>query len=160
MIQPRRKLNCQNNYEFTRRLRAAFFRKERTMTTLKINETEYKIKYGYEATVKNGIVKKLIEVEQGDDAERVEKILSFLPELLLAGLQKFHSDEFGFNAGDEDKKNEQLSKAFGLLDDYFDGDGDFEKIYGILQKELLENGFLSKLFQQENKVRTRKAAKN
>ncbi len=29
------------------------------MTTLKIADKEYKIKYGYEATVKSGIIKKL-----------------------------------------------------------------------------------------------------
>ena len=128
-----------------------FWKGRKIMTTLKINGTDYNIKYGYEAVVKNGIIKKLIEVEQGNDTEKVDNILGFLPELLLVGLQKNHADEFGFKPDDDEKKNEQLSKVFGLLDDYFDGDGDFAEIYGTLQKELLENGFLKSMFQEESK---------
>ena len=32
------------------------------MTTIKIGEKEFNIKYGYEATVKNGIIKKLVSL--------------------------------------------------------------------------------------------------
>ena len=48
-----------------------FWKGRKVMTTLKINGTDYNVKYGYEAVVKNGIIRKLIEVEQGNDTEKV-----------------------------------------------------------------------------------------
>lgn len=129
------------------------------MTTITINGKEYNVKFGYEATVKNGIIKKLIEIEQNSgDSENVEQLLTFLPELFLVGLQKYHYDEFGFNAYDAEQKEKALSKVYALLDDYFDSDdGDLTKIYADLQKELIENGFLSKMLQKAQEQAKSKA---
>lgn len=39
---------------------------------------------------------------------------------------------------------------YGLLDDYFDGeDGDIQALFTVLQKELFDNGFLSKMFKSK-----------
>lgn len=128
------------------------------MTTIKIGEKEFNIKYGYEATVKNGIIKKLVSLgEENGNMESIEKILLLLPELLLAGLQKYHADEYGFDYKNADQKEKQMAKVYALLDEYFDGeDGDVEKLFGDLQNELLENGFLSKILRKEREKKTGK----
>ena len=81
--------------------------------------TEYTIKFGYKAVVESKIIQKLVTLETGSttELEAVDKILGFLPEFLLVGLQKFHKDEFGF--ANDDEKKDQLDKVFDLLDDYF-----------------------------------------
>ena len=128
------------------------------MTTIKIGEKEFNIKYGYEATVKNGIIKKLVSLgEENGNMESIEKILLLLPELLLAELQKYHADEYGFDYKNSDQKEKQMAKVYALLDEYFDGeDGDVEKLFGDLQNELLENGFLSKILRKEREKKTGK----
>lgn len=128
------------------------------MTTIKIGEKEFNIKYGYEATVKNGIIKKLVSLgEENGNMESIEKILLLLPELLLAGLQKYHADEYGFDYKNADQKEKQMANVYALLDEYFDGeDGDVEKLFGDLQNELLENGFLSKILRKEREKKTGK----
>lgn len=128
------------------------------MTTIKIGKKEFNIKYGYEATVKNGIIKKLVALgEENGNMESIEKILLLLPELLLAGLQKYHEDEYGFDYENADQKEKQMAKVYALLDEYFDGeDGDVEKLFGDLQNELLENGFLSKILRKESEKKTGK----
>lgn len=128
------------------------------MTTIKIGEKEFNIKYGYEATVKNGIIKKLVSLgEENGNMESIEKILLLLPDLLLAGLQKYHADEYGFDYKNADQKEKQMAKVYALLDEYFDGeDGDVEKLFGDLQNELLENGFLSKILRKESEKKTGK----
>lgn len=130
------------------------------MTKIKINGKDYNIYFGYAATVKNGIIKKLVSLENNkSEAESIDKLLLFLPELLLIGLQKFHSDEFGFNPERTEEKEAQMDKVYELLDSYFDEeDSDLEKLYTALQSELIENGFLSKMFREEQaKAKTVKA---
>ena len=131
------------------------------MTKIKIGSKEYKIYFGYKATVQNGIIKKLVSVSSiKDQMEAVEATLNILPELLLVGLQKFHAKEFGFTYGDEADKAQKVDKVFNLLDSYFDTEeSDIMALYNALQNELTENGFLSKLFQEEQKAEAESAKK-
>lgn len=117
------------------------------MTTIKFGEKELKIKYSYEATIKSGIIRDLMNMDSiAGDMESVEKLLLFLPEMLLVGLQKFHKEEFGYDPANKDQKEACLEKVYALLDDYFDGEeGDMNTLFSELQKELLENGFLSRM---------------
>lgn len=131
------------------------------MLKIKFGETELSIKYGYEVTAKSGVLKKLIAVDEMglgekkdekevDMAGALDAIMSLLPELVLAGVQKFHKDEYGYNYLTGEGKEEQLDKIYALLDDYFDTeDADFQELYGDLQKELLDNGFLASMFRAE-----------
>ena len=131
------------------------------MLKIKFGETELSIKYGYEVTAKSGILKKLIAVDEmglGDKKDEKEvdmagaldAIMSILPELVLAGVQKFHKEEYGYNYLTGEGKEEQLDKIYALLDDYFDTeDADFQELYGDLQEELLNNGFLASMFREE-----------
>ena len=126
-----------------------------------LGKTEYTIKFGYKAVVESKIIQKLVALETGNttELEAVDKILGFLPEFLLVGLQKFHKDEFGFD--NEDEKKDQLDKVFDLLDDYFEDEngGDFKDLYQGLSKELEDNSFLSKLLQQEVQAQSKKSPK-
>jgi regulator of sigma D len=124
------------------------------MTAIKINGKEYKVYYSYGATVKNDLIRKLAELgNNGDDQlSAVEKILKIVPEMFLIGLQKFHADEYGFDADNAAEKKQALNKVYALLDEYFEQeDADVQALFGSLQTELMENGFLSKLFKEEQK---------
>nr|DAP20652.1 MAG TPA: tail assembly chaperone protein [Caudoviricetes sp.]DAP20666.1 MAG TPA: tail assembly chaperone protein [Caudoviricetes sp.] len=132
-------------------------RKGKKMTKLKFGEKELQIKFGYEATVKSGIIKKVAELDQITDIEAIDKILLFLPELILVGAQKFHKEEFGYDSENEGEKEQQLGKVYAMLDDYFDEeDSDVEELYQLLLAELLENGFLSKLLKAEQEEAEKK----
>ena len=129
-----------------------------------LNGKEYTIKFGYEATVKNKILKKVADLEtSADDLEALDKMLALAPELLLVGLQKFHGDEFGFDFDDKEAKEKQLAKMYDLLDDYLDPEneegGDIMSLYNDLSAELEKNSFLSKLLEQEAQAQSKKPPK-
>lgn len=123
------------------------------MKTIKFGNRELNIKYGYKATLRGSLLKKIIQMSDiGADMESVERLLDFLPEMLLAGLQKFHADEFGYDPDNEAQKAEKMDKVYDLLDDYFDSeDGDMQTLFATLQKEMLDNGFLSKVVNRKTK---------
>ena len=136
------------------------------MTTLTINGTEYKIKYGYETTARCGVVEKVDELQKvlakSEDlkVEDLNKILHILPELLLAGLQKFHKDEFGYDYETEDGKLAALNKAYGLVDDYFDADdSDITVLFNLLTNEMVNNGFLAQLLRKGAEVEAAQKSK-
>ena len=128
------------------------------MTILKAGEKELKIKYGYEATLKTRILTKLSKMlesmkttdEAEDSTSKAEDMLLFIPEFLLVGLQKHHSEEYGFDYKTEQGKEEALNKVYALLDDYFeDENNDITSLFNQLQNEMFENGFLAKMFRNE-----------
>lgn len=126
---------------------------------------EYTIKFGYKAVVESKIIQKLVALETGNttELEAIDKILSFLPEFLLVGLQKFHADELGFDFDDKEAKEKQLAKMYDLLDDYLDPEneegGDIMSLYNDLSAELEKNSFLSKLLKQEVQAQSKKPPK-
>lgn len=127
-------------------------RKGKKMTILKIGEKEYKIQFGYKATADSGIIKDLMKLDdRKSDMEAVDAIIGLLPKMLLVGLQKNHKEEFSCDLKNISGSDAE-EKACDLLDDYFDSDySDANGIFQILQGELVENGFLSKLLNQQNK---------
>ena len=129
------------------------------MLTVKFGKKELNIKFGYEATVKNNIIKKLANLEKQEDSiESVNNILMLLPELILVGLQKYHSDEYGFDPCNKEQKEAKLSEVYSMLDDYFDSDeSDIQKLFADVQGELLENGFLANLLKKEQEKKPKKA---
>lgn len=124
------------------------------MTTLKIGEKEFQIKYGYMVTAKSGIVKKLMDFSESfsGEASALEKIgelMDILPELLLVGLQKYHRGEYGYDYNTGDGKQDALDRVTDLLDDYFDDpESNFSELLADLQNELTQNGFLASMFRQ------------
>ena len=126
------------------------------MLNLKLGKAQLSIRFGYEATVRSKILKKLatltVEKEGEDNFDRMDLMMEIVPELILVGAQKFHSNEYGYDYKTEAGKEEALSKIYELLDDYFEEpDADFSDLLTSLQSELMENGFLSKMFKEEVK---------
>ena len=135
------------------------------MTKIKFGDKEYQIQFGYIATAKSGIIGKLIKSENALDGDNIEDsigdFLLLIPELVLVGLQKFHRDEFGYNYDTGEGREEALEKAGDLVDSYFDSeDADIKKLMADLRGELMDNSFLSKMFQeeQENQEKEQKQA--
>lgn len=128
------------------------------MTKIKLGEKELDIKFGYEATFKSGIIAKVAQLDQIEDGiEQVNAVLMLLPELILVGAQKFHEKEFGYDPNNEEQKEKQMKKVFSMLDDYFDQeDADGNMLYESLLTEMLTNGFLSKMLNQERKKVTKR----
>lgn len=128
------------------------------MTKIKLGEKELNIKFGYEATLKSGIIAKIVQLDQIEDGvESVNAVLMLLPELILVGAQKFHEKEFGYDPNNEEQKEKQMKKVFSMLDDYFDQeDADGNMLYESLLTEMLANGFLSKMLNQERKKVTKR----
>ena len=128
------------------------------MTKIKLGEKELNIKFGYEATLKSGIIAKIVQLDQIEDGvESVNAVLMLLPELILVGVQKFHEKEFGYDPNNEEQKEKQMKKVFSMLDDYFDqDDADGNMLYESLLTEMLANGFLSKMLNQERKKVTKR----
>lgn len=117
------------------------------------NEKEYTIKFGYKATVKSGIIKKLAQAENDKDNEdgfeSIEGLLLILPEMLVVGLQVHHSDEFGYNIDTNEGYQEKVDKAFDVLDKWLENkDNSFIDLYNQLEQELIGDSFLSSLFQR------------
>lgn len=131
------------------------------MFKIKVNDKEYTIKFGYEPTIKGRLLSRVAkmtvkmknnneEKAESDKFEQIEDMLLFVPEMVLVGLQKFHSDEFGYNLDTNDGYEEAKNKAFSLVGDYVDtGDVDITDFFTELQEELTDNGFLKKMFEKE-----------
>lgn len=124
---------------------------------LKIGENEYSIKFGYKPTLKERIISKVVkmsnitEANEETNIEKIEDLLLFLPELLLVGLQVHHED-FRYNYDTKEGKEEQLNKAFTLVEEYMnDEKADIMAFFMQLQEALLKDSFLKGLFQKEQK---------
>jgi hypothetical protein len=132
-----------------------------------LNEKEYSIKFGYKATVKSGIIKKLAKVEiEGENADGFESIegrLLILPELLVVGTQVHHSDEFGYNIDTNEGYQDQVDKAFDMLEKWLENkENSFIELFNSFENELLNDSFLSSLFQSaqaEEQKTTKKTTK-
>lgn len=124
---------------------------------LKIGEKELSIKFGYKPTLKSRVISKVVRMsgvsDDGGDVnlEKVEDLLLFLPELLLIGLQ-VHHEEYRYNYDTEEGKQEQLDKAFSLVEEYLEqDDSDFMELFSGLQEAMLQDSFLASLFRKEKK---------
>ena len=114
------------------------------MITLKVNNKEYKLVFGYGSLLKTDILDRI----QNSNKEGLKGAISLLPELLLVGLQKRHKDEFGWET--ESEKEVALDKIYDLLDEYENESTDDNPQDGfmLLQEmndELGKNGFLSRI---------------
>ena len=115
------------------------------MVTFNVNGKEYKVVFGYGVLSKTDVLDRISEFTSGKE-RNIGKLISSLPELLLAGLQKKHKEEFGYESDSE--KEVAFEKVCDLLDDY-EAEGTEENpqsgfdLYQILNTELEKNGFLS-----------------
>lgn len=126
--------------------------------TITMNGKEYNIKFGNKAVARAGFISKLARIgamqSDPDDSagalEGAEKMYLLMPQILLAGLQANHSDEFGYNLTTGKDREEQLGKVEDMLDHFVDEEnGDFLKLQEDVTNEILHNGFLKRLFEEE-----------
>lgn len=119
------------------------------MYLFKIHGKEYKVRFTYRMICEGDLLDKVSAV--GDFSELdakgvINKLATTTAELLLAGLQKYHSDEFGYKC-EEDRKA-LIDEVLDMFDDYEDESTEENPqsaftLFRDLQGELERNGFLS-----------------
>lgn len=129
------------------------------MKVIKINGKEYKLKFGYSSLYRTGILKRLQDAQQifdnkSDEGafDKIEKLMGVTAEAFLAGLQKFHKDEFGYTT--ESEREAMIDKVCDLFDDLADEDETIGilEIFTMINEELIEQGFLARLFQSSQEL--------
>lgn len=124
------------------------------MMTLNVGEKEFKITFGYEATLKSRLLSRMAKMsvnigENEGDLEKVEDMLLFIPEVVLVGLQKEH-EEYRYNLDTKEDYEGKKNMAFSLVAEYLDnGENDAIQLFNELQEEMTKNGFLKKMFEKE-----------
>ena len=119
------------------------------MLKLIIGGKEYKVKYSYRLLATTNHIDKVTNMfDVEGETTPFRKMIFVMGELLLAGLQKNHFDEFGYKTDAE--QEEKLAKVFDLIDQYEeegteDNPQDGFVLFEKLQQDLEENGFLSKM---------------
>lgn len=113
------------------------------MFSFSVNDKTYKVKFGYGVLSQSDILTKVATM---GDINNPKDIIAMLPELILAGLQRKHKDEFGYET--EEEKKVAYEKVCDLLDDYEDESTEESPKNGYIlfekaSKELEQNGFLS-----------------
>lgn len=127
-----------------------------------VNGKEYKVRFGYGVLCKTDLIDRVVNLtNQADSKNAFQSMMSTVAELLLAGLQKKHRDEFGYET--ENEKKAVLEKIYDLMDDYEDesteeNSQDCYTLFEKLQEELMANGFLSKITGQAKEVLEEKNA--
>ena len=120
------------------------------MYLFKIHGKEYKVRFTYRAICRGDVLDKFTKATDFAGLETAKdmmnQIVTATVETLIAGLQKYHSDEFGYK--DEKEYDALVERCIDMLDDYEDESTDEEPksaltLLNDLQSELEKNGFLS-----------------
>ena len=140
------------------------------MYIFKIHGKEYKVRYGYRTVCENDILDRVMNIgstEDGTVKGLINNLVETTAELLLVGLQKYHSKEFGY--GSDEERQKRIGEIIDMLDDYEDESTDEHEqdaatLLKDLQGELEKNGFLSaiakmgqEMTQMEQTAQTAKA---
>ena len=119
------------------------------MYIFKIHGKEYKVRFTYRTVCEDDILDKISDATDFEGLNvggMIAKVSKATAELLLVGLQKYHSDEFGYK--DDKEKAQRIEEMLDLFDDYEDESTEEHEqsaatLFGDLQEELQKNGFLS-----------------
>lgn len=129
------------------------------MYNFKIHGKEYKVRFTYRMVCKGDLLDKVsnLDLENLEVREIVDKLATTTAELLLAGLQKYHSDEFGYESDEE--KAKRINEMLDLFDDYEDESTEEKPqsastLFKDLQSELEKNGFLSTMMKVAEETET------
>ena len=134
------------------------------MFSFKVAGKEYKVRFGYKVLCSTDLIDRVASLsDQNDSGHKIQNIMSTIAELLLAGLQKNHEDEFGWTTDSE--KSAALDKVYDLLDEYEDestteDQHDGFTMFAMLQEELMKNGFLSKTQELAGNQNAKESLKN
>lgn len=113
------------------------------MFSFKAGGKEYKIKYGYRVLCDSNLIDKVASI--GTEVNSFNGAMKTVAELILAGLQKYHKDEFGYDT--EIEEEAAINKVYDLMDEYEDesSEENVQNAYTLFEKcndELMKNGFL------------------
>lgn len=119
------------------------------MYIFKIHGKEYKVRFAYRTVCEDDILDKISDATDFEGLNvggMIAKVSKATAELLLVGLQKYHSDEFGYK--DDKEKAQRIEEMLDLFDDYEDESTEEHEqsaatLFSDLQEELQKNGFLS-----------------
>ena len=119
------------------------------MYLFKIHGKEYKVRFTYRMICEGDLLDKVSAIGDFTDMDAkgiIGKLAVTTAELLLTGLQKYHSDEFGYK-NEEDRKA-LIDEILDMFDDYEDESTNEHPqsaftLFTDLQGELEKNGFLS-----------------
>ena len=119
------------------------------MYIFKIHGKEYKVRFTYRMICDGDLLDKVSAISDFTDLDAkgvIGKLATTTAELLLAGLQKYHSDEFGYK--DENDRKALIDEILDMFDDYEDESTEEHPqsaftLFTDLQGELEKNGFLS-----------------
>lgn len=130
------------------------------MFSFSVNDKTYKVKFGYGVLTQSDI---LTQVSSMGSIANPKDMIKMLPELILAGLQRKHKDEFGYET--EEEKKVAYEKVCDLLDDYedesteehpHDGFTLFQKVNDELEKNGFLSGILKKMEEAEKNQKVTK----
>lgn len=116
------------------------------MFSFKVGDKEYKVKYGYGVLCNSDLIDKVTSI--GQENNGFKGAMKTVAELILAGLQKCHKDEFGYET--ESEEETALEKVYDLMDEYEEESTEEnpQSGYTLFEKcndELMKNGFLSQM---------------
>lgn len=119
------------------------------MYIFKIHGKEYKVRFTYRMICEGDLLDKVSSISDFTDLDAkgvISRLATTTAELLLAGLQKYHSDEFGYK--NEADKKALIDEMLDMFDDYEDESTEEHQqsaftLFTDLQGELEKNGFLS-----------------
>lgn len=116
------------------------------MFSFKVKDKEYKVKYGYRVLCDTDLIDRVTSI--GTEDKSFKGAMKTIAELILAGLQKCHKSEFGYDTDSE--KEVALGKVYDLLDEYEEESTEEnpQNGYTLFKKcneELMKNGFLSEM---------------
>ena len=116
------------------------------MFSFKVGDKEYKVKYGYGVLCNSDLIDKVTSI--GQENNGFKGAMKTVAELILAGLQKCHKDEFGYET--ESEEETALAKVYDLMDEYEEESTEEnpQSGYTLFEKcneELMKNGFLSQM---------------
>ena len=120
------------------------------MYIFKIHGKDYKVRFTYRAICRGDILDKFTKASDFADVNTasgmINQLVTATIEVLIAGLQKYHSKEFGYES--EEEYNALIEKFLDLLDDYEEESTEEHPqsaftLFQDLQGELEKNGFLS-----------------
>ena len=116
------------------------------MFSFKVGDKEYKVKYGYGVLCNSDLIDKVTSI--GSEDNSFKGAMKTVAELILAGLQKCHKDEFGYET--EAEEETAINKVYDLLDEYEEESTEEnpQNGYTLFEKcndELMKNGFLSQM---------------
>ena len=116
------------------------------MFSFKVGDKEYKVKYGYGVLCNSDLIDMVTSI--GQENNGFKGAMKTVAELILAGLQKCHKDEFGYET--ESEEEAALNKVYDLMDEYEEESTEEnpQNGYTLFEKcneELMKNGFLSQM---------------